>query len=70
VLEAKGFSLNDHVAPQTATWTRWSGVDTSHPVTYGQVSPELAAELAASGCFFARKFAAGSNIGDYGLHIK
>jgi len=56
------------VANRHLTWTDWTknGVN---PEEFHKVSPSLAARIADSGCFFARKFAPDSNIGDYKLHL-
>lgn len=67
MLEAAGFPLNSKVVPQTPTWTRWEP-GSPHPIAFQNVSPQFAAELTSSGCYFARKFLPQSNIGKYGLH--
>lgn len=55
------------VANRHFTWTDWSQ-RTKHPEEYDQISPQTASRIADSGCFFARKFATDSNIGEFGLH--
>ena len=56
------------VANRHFTWTDWTqGGD--NPGQFHEVSPELAARISDSGCFFARKFKGKSNIGDYSLHL-
>lgn len=67
VLAASGRPPLQTVANRPITWTHWNEGD-SHPETFTKVSPRVAAEIADSGCFFARKFAVESNIGDWGLH--
>jgi hypothetical protein len=67
VLEMKGWPLKDKVVRQDVTWTNWSNGG-QHPHTYTTVTPQLAAVLAASGAWFARKFAASSVLQQYGLH--
>jgi|GEM_PF-954329 len=49
------------------TWTDWTQ-KSAHPKELTLVSPQLAARLAESGCFFARKFPPSSNIGTFELH--
>ena len=36
---------------------------------YGLITPERAAEIDSSGCFFSLEYAKSSNIGRYGLHV-
>ena len=55
------------VANRHLTWTDWTQ-SVKNPRLFDHVSPELAARLVDSGCFFARKFSAESNIGDFALH--
>lgn len=56
------------VANRHLTWTDWSAIEKKHPGEFTLVTPLLAARIAESGCFFARKFPADSNIGSFNLH--
>lgn len=67
VLEMKGWPLSDKVARDDVTWTDWVHGG-PHPRTHTSGTHELAAKLAASGKFFARKFAPGCGIKEYELH--
>lgn len=67
VLSVLGRSPRQAIAHGAITWTDWSEPGSS-PEAYLGVSPLIAARIAESGCFFARKFAADSNIGKFGLH--
>jgi len=66
-LEMKGWPLGEKVSRHDMTWTEWRHGG-PHPHTHASVTPTLAAELAASGRCFERKFATGSGIGKYGRH--
>jgi hypothetical protein len=55
------------VANRPITWTHWREGD-AHPAGFEKVSGRVAAQIAESGCFFARKFPPGSDIGKWGLH--
>lgn len=66
-LSVLGRSPLQRVANRPVTWTDWAAGG-SHPKEFSDVSPELAARIAESGCFFARKFTIGSDIRDFGLH--
>ena len=66
VLAESGKPPSEVLANRAITWTDWRGG--AHPVEYHQVLPRTAAQIAESGCFFARKFPAGSDIGKWGLH--
>jgi hypothetical protein len=55
------------VANRPLTWTDWSKPG-KNPGEFGEIEPAMAARISESGCFFARKFAQGSNIGEFGLH--
>jgi hypothetical protein len=67
VLAACGRTLPAGVANRPITWTEWRGGP--HPMEHRKVSPRTVASISESGCFFARKFPAGSNIGIWGLHL-
>ncbi len=56
------------VANRPVTWTDWREGD-DHPHEFLRVPPRVAAEIAESGCFFARKFGSGSDISRWGLHL-
>ncbi len=66
VLSASGRFPGESIINRPVTWTCWRGG--AHPQTFHQVLPRVAAEIAESGCYFARKFAPGSNIGRWDLH--
>ncbi len=68
VLKMKGWSLEEKAVRSGVTFSRWPAGVSRHPVTLDHVTPAFAAELAGSPFLFARKFAPGSNIGEYGLH--
>lgn len=70
ILHAAGYPLEQKVAAQDVTWTRWPSPESPHPETIVQSTPQLAGDIAGSGCFFARKFSAGGAIGEYGLHLE
>ncbi len=55
------------VANRHFTWTDWTQ-SVKNPRLFDHVSPQLAALLIESGCFFARKFSPDSNIAEYALH--
>jgi hypothetical protein len=55
------------VANRHFTWTDWSKAG-KNPEEFDKITPDLAARISDSGCFFARKFTQGSNIGIYKLH--
>jgi Core-2/I-Branching enzyme len=67
VLNAKGYPLNERVVNTDVTWTDWQGGPS--PVTLSVIQPALAASLATSGAFFARKLSSQSNIGEMKLHL-
>ncbi len=67
VLRIKGYPLEEFVTQHQLTWATF--VDTNpHPNSYRIVDSDFAASLYSSGCFFARKFPAASNVGDFRLH--
>lgn len=66
VLAASGKPLPEAIVNRSMTWTRWVGG--AHPVEFQKVTPRLAAELGESGCYFARKFSVGSDVGRWALH--
>jgi hypothetical protein len=69
VLAASGKSPMHSAANRQLTWSDWHrGGD--HPQNYVQVLPRVAAQIAESGCYFARKFAPGSDIGRWSLHSR
>lgn len=67
VLAAAGRPPLQAVANRPITWNEWKEGQ-AHPEEYHQVSARTAAQIADSGCFFARKFPSGSDIGRWGLH--
>ena len=67
VLAAGGRSPLVHCANRSVTWADWER-ESPHPKGFLEVSARDAARMAESGCFFARKFPKGSDIGKYGLH--
>jgi hypothetical protein len=68
ILHIAGYPLGSKVARRDMTWSRRLSPAAPTPDTFGELTPELIGDIAASGCFFAREFAAGSNIADYRLH--
>lgn len=68
VMAASGQSPLQSVANRAITWTEWEEGG-SHPATYANVPRRLAAQIAESGCFFARKFRPDSDIGKWKLHL-
>ena len=67
VLAASGKPPLQGVANRPITWSEWREGE-AHPEEFHRVSPRIAAQIAESGCFFARKFAPGSDIGRWNLH--
>lgn len=67
VLAASGKPPLQAVANRPITWTEWVEGE-GHPQEFHRVPPRIAAQIAESGCFFARKFPSGSDIGRWGLH--
>jgi Core-2/I-Branching enzyme len=68
VLAASGKPPLQYVVNRPITWTMWSA-ESAHPVTFHKVPKAIIAEISESGCFFARKFAPNSDIGNYALHL-
>jgi len=69
LLHLAGYPLDWKVAHQDVTWARWPSAIAPNPETFYELTPETAGDLAASGCYFARKFGPGSTIGTFGLHL-
>lgn len=69
LLHLAGYPMESRVASQDITWTRWPSSIAANPETFFDITPEVAGDIAASGCYFARKFGPGSYIGNYGLHL-
>jgi hypothetical protein len=67
VLAASGKAPLQGVANRPITWTEWKEGE-GHPQEFDRVPPRIAAQIAESGCFFARKFLQGSDIARWGLH--
>lgn len=68
ILAASGKAPGHGVINRPVTWVRWRGG--AHPREFEQVPPRIAAEIAESGCFFARKFSPRSDIGRWELHLE
>ena len=68
-LHLAGYPLDWKVAHQDVTWARWPSAIAPNPETFYELTPETVGDLAASGCYFARKFGPGSTIGTFGLHL-
>lgn len=66
VLAASGRPPGEASVNRPVTWTDWRGG--AHPHEFMKVLPRDAARIAESGCYFARKFPAGSDIGRWALH--
>ena len=69
VLAVSGKPPLQGVANRPITWTEWKEGE-CHPQEFDQVAPRTAAQIKDSGCFFARKFLAGSDIGRWELHLR
>jgi Core-2/I-Branching enzyme len=69
ILHAAGYPLLEKVALQAVTWTRWMTEDAPQPEFIAQPDAATMGEIAASGCYFARKFAPGCGVEAYGLHL-
>ena len=69
-LALMGYPLAADTLPVSPTWTKWAKQHGGHPETFGDVDEPLLCALLAAPQFFARKFAAGSNIGEFGLHLQ
>jgi hypothetical protein len=67
VLAALGRPPLQSVANRPITWTEWREGQ-AHPEEFRHVGGPTAAQIADSGCFFARKFPKGSDIGRWELH--
>jgi hypothetical protein len=68
VLAASGKPPLQAVANRPITWTDWKAGG-SHPQEFHTVPSRVAAQIAESGCFFARKFGPGSDIAKWNLHL-
>lgn len=68
VLAVSGKPPLQALANRRITWTNWNEGD-RHPQTFDRVPPRVAAQIAESGCFFARKFGTESDIGRWNLHV-
>lgn len=68
VLALKGKPPRQAVANRRMTWTEHQ-MGQPNAEEFSKVCRRTVAEIAESGCFFARKFAPQSNIGDFGLHL-
>lgn len=66
VLAASGKPPWEAVANRPITWMNWRGG--AHPQEFHKVPPRVAAQIAESGCYFARKFPLGSDIAKWNLH--
>jgi len=67
VLASAGASPLQSLANRAITWTEWE-MGKPHPREFLTVRPSTAAQIVDSGCFFARKFQSGSDIGRWELH--
>ena len=68
MLNASGYPLEQRAAAQDITWSRWPETGAKHPALFPAADAALMGDIAGSGCFFARKFAAGSDPRKWGLH--
>lgn len=68
ILNVTGYPLEWKVAAQDVTWSRWPEPDSAFPDTVTELTSEAIGDIAGSGCYFARKFPAGSRVGEFGLH--
>ncbi len=68
VLAASGKPPLQALANRAITWTEWEE-GWGNPRDFQRVPPRMAAQIVDSGCFFARKFGAGSDIGRWNLHV-
>lgn len=69
LLSMKGRNMRRHVANRATTWKRFDPAK-AHPQEYSEISLSAVAQIAESGCFFARKFLPNSNIGRFQLHLE
>lgn len=67
VLAVLGRPPLQSVANRPITWTEWREGQ-PHPEEFRHVGGRTAAQIVDSGCFFARKFPEGSDIGRWELH--
>jgi len=67
-LAMTGYPVQQRFRNSDPTWNHWTR-GSSHPGSFGTVSPGFAADLLLSPSFFARKFTAESNIGTFGIHL-
>ncbi|HEX2749782.1 MAG TPA: beta-1,6-N-acetylglucosaminyltransferase [Verrucomicrobiales bacterium] len=68
LLHIAGYPLEQKVAKQNVTWTRWESDIAANPDLITSPTPAVMGDIAGSGCFFARKFPAESPVGLYGMH--
>lgn len=67
VMAASGSPPLQNVVNREMTWTKWEEGN-GRPSSFDLVSSRIVAEIQESGCFFARKFTAQSDIGRFGMH--
>lgn len=67
VLAAAGKPVREAVANRSITWSEWQS-GSSHPQEFRRVPRWIAAQIAESGSYFARKFPTGSDIGTWRMH--
>lgn len=67
VLSMQGFPLYGQVRRRSSTWTKWTP-KAAHPEEWMEFPTEELEGLMMSGCYFARKFPKGADIGRYELH--
>jgi hypothetical protein len=68
ILHIAGYPLEQKVAAQEVTWTRWASPLAPNPEVIFIPTPSLMGDITGSGCFFARKFGPGSTVRQFGLH--
>lgn len=69
ILSVAGWPVGAKTVSQSTTWTLWVDDVVSHPELFVTVEPALMGEIMGSGCFFARKFAAGSGVAKFHPHV-
>jgi hypothetical protein len=67
VLAMQGYPLSGQVRRRSSTWTKWTP-NAAHPEEWPEFPREEIERVMMSGCYFARKFPVGSDVGNYGLH--
>jgi hypothetical protein len=67
VLSMAGWNMKKDIIPRCPTWTQWA-FDEPGPSNFDIVDGSIAADVIESGCYFARKFTAASDVNKWNLH--